>query len=264
MFRTRRSSAGYTLIELVVAMSVALILLVFFSIAFVNAYHDTFTSKAVSQADVGLQNAMDIIEKDVRYSIGFKPRNDAPFYDSYGTGTSSLPSNYYWNYTGSGSDSRVLVLANYATNQRSESSTRQNIFTNTSQYDCATQMSYQPKLQYRVVYFVKDKVLYRRILTDTATALCPGQQAQAQKRSCPSEVFSGAHTGCFARDEAIARNVSKFSVDYFNDGEAMETQYQTDGEEDITAADSVRITLSLTMEPSKITRSNTLNITRVN
>ena len=186
MFRTQDSSRGYSLVELVVSITVFSIIVIVFGIAVTSAYHEAFASKARSQTTTALQTAMDIIEKDVRYSVEFIGVAKAPYGDIYGR-RNTQGANFAWNYNGYNAKSRVLILANYASNQREASSIRRPIYINKPNtfYNCSSQPEYLPKLQYRTVYFVNHGVLYRRILIDTTSPRCPGPKL-SQKQSCPA------------------------------------------------------------------------------
>ena len=46
MFRTQHSSRGYTLVELVVSITVFSIIVIVFGVALTTAYHEAFDSKA--------------------------------------------------------------------------------------------------------------------------------------------------------------------------------------------------------------------------
>lgn len=268
MFRMQRTSGGYTLVELVTVISVFSLIVITFGITLTSSYGSAFESKARSLADVSLQNAMDVIEKDVRYSTGFNNATSAPYYDIYGPGTVQIGgSGYIWNYRGSSPNSRTLILSNNASTARSRDNTRRPLFVNQpfGLISCMSGKEYLPKLQYRTIYFVRDRILYRRIVTDTSTSLCAGQPAISQKQSCPREAFAGTKPAvCKARDEAIARNVNKFTVKYYqNITTPIANQYAT-GSEDLSDAEHVEVSLTVSMPPSSKTRTSTLLITRIN
>ena len=269
MRHTPRFNRGYTLIEIVVAIMVFSIIVLVFGIALTSSYDAAFVSKARSQTAVTLQNAMDIIEKDVRYSVEFNGTTEAPYTDLYGRSTTQSANSYIWNYNGLGDDSRVLILSNYASSMRSSSDARRPIYIKRVDanliYSCTNMPEYLPKLQYRTIYFLQDKKLYRRILTDTTTAICDGQ-TQAQKQSCPATAFSGTTPAiCKARDEIVAQNVSAFSVTYYKDADTLvDNQYRPNGESFLIEADLVTVKLTLKMPPRNEAQTTTLQITRIN
>ncbi len=265
MSRIRHSSSGVTVVELIVVMVVMGILLAYFAAILTSLYGESFIVKARSQADSTLQAAFDIIEKDIRYSVGFRHTNQAPFVDTFGMSTAE-GSGYNWSYNGSGAENRTLLLVSNASNQRSSSTIRKPVYARTTSYNCLEQMVYQPKIQYMTVYFVRDNVLYRRILIDTITDRCPGQ-TMAQLQSCPAAVVDGglsATSACKARDEAIARNVTTLAVEYYDsNGDALENQYVSGHENDINDALGAKVTIKIA--PNKdVERSRSMRITRVN
>lgn len=265
MSRIRHFSSGVTVVELIVVMVVMGILLTYFAAVLTSLYGESFIVKARSQADSTLQAAFDIIEKDIRYSVAFKHSNQAPFVDTFGMSTTE-GANYTWSYSGSGAESRVLLLSSNAINQRSSSTIRRPVYARTTSYNCAEQMVYQPNIQYMTIYFVRDSVLYRRILTDVTTDRCPGQ-TMAQLQSCPAVAVEGglgAGSLCKARDEAIAQNVTALKVDYYDsNGDALENQYIPGHKDSVDGATGVNVTIKIAPN-SEVERSRSMRITRVN
>src|SRR5690606_29463721 len=115
--------------------------------------------------------------------------------------------------------SRVLITRSFSTSTNALDNARQPVFTNTPEFDCATQMYYQPQLTFLSVYFVKNETLYRRVLTDTTTALCH-VNAQQQRQSCPPYITSGRHASCQANDEVLLKGVTNFTVAYYQTSQA--------------------------------------------
>lgn len=265
MSRIRHFSSGVTVVELIVVMVVMGILLVYFAGILTSLYGESFIVKTRSQADSTLQAAFDIIEKDIRYSVAFNHTNKPPFADTFGLSTTE-GTNYVWNYSGSGVENRVLLLASNANSQRSSSTIRKPVYAKTAAYNCTSQIAYQPNIQYMTVYFVRDSVLYRRILTDITTERCPGQ-TMAQLQSCPAIAVDsglGATSICKARDEAIAQNVKALTVKYYDsNGDEIEKQYVPGYEDDIN--DAVGANIVIKISPNKeVERSRAMRITRVN
>lgn len=258
------ASWGFTLVELVVSMTVVSIIMLTIGVMFTSSYQEAFKTKGQSEADNSLQSAFDIIEKDIRYSISFNGTSGVnPFIDRYGMSTNAQSTPYGWNYS-----LPSLILTSYASNQRSSAVARHPVYENSpiSGFNCTNLKMYQPKIRYMTVYFVRDSSLYRRILVDKTTPRCNNEEV-AQKQSCPMDAFNSGtvNSSCEARDEELAQNVSALSIEYYNSsGDRIPQQYTPGGTEHIAEAQSVKMTLRITPPPGNHSRSRTMQITRIN
>lgn len=228
-FHTKQ--AGYTLVELLVAiLLVGVVLSVFISAQLSMANTATRQRAQLSMISES-QTALSIIERDVRLALAFETTLPAPFSDTYGPTNTNEGWTGSWTYKGNipsdpGSPQKALILRQNSSVLHPFALNRtpvyiQGFVTNPyaatePTYNCTTGVSgaltINYKLPYIQLYFVRNNTLYRRIITDTATALCNGPQYQ--KTSCPREDTTPA-TSCKAKDEAIAQNVKAFSVTYY-------------------------------------------------
>lgn len=258
MKHTKHSSPGFTLVELVVTMTVLAIL----SSAIFTIYIDNYrqSSRMVTQAslDATAQLGMSVLEHDVRYSFAFSTSMPAGFSDPYGRDNGGTPV----TYSGTSSTTRSLLLSQYATTTNALGNTRQAVYKQGA-FSCATNLYDNPKLPYLIVYFVRDNSLFRRTITDSTTATC--NPPQYQKQSCPPSV-SPWNAICKAADEVIAENVSGFAIDYYSGTDTSPTDvYSSSDPAVLDTMDSVGITLTLaTQGSSPIASTTTMRITRVN
>lgn len=175
------------------------------------------------------QIALDIIERDVRYSASFNTSVPSQFNDPYGATGLGVGGANAWSHKGvpASITLRVLLLRSYATTTNPYALDRKNVFVNgsvtnlyattDSALNCTTKLNVNPKLPYYTVYFVRNGNLYRRILIDNnPSSLCsaPGN-SQYQKLSCPPESRSTWNSACQTQDELIASNVDKFQIEYY-------------------------------------------------
>lgn len=210
------------------------------------------------------QLAMDTIEQDIKISTAFNQTVVAPFSDSYGPNNSGDA----WSFGGTSAQSRTLILSGIATTSNSSTSSRTPVYVAGGIYDCsAAQMAYNAMLTYRIIYFVREQTLYRRVLTDnTGPSLCNGPYSQ--KQSCPGELSGGWNAVCAARDEIVARSVTTFSVTYYTQQQStsLSTIYADMNPDDMAQADDAEITLNLTRKSGGIdvTTNQKLRVARLN
>lgn len=170
---------GFTLVEMLITITLVSAL----ALVVANFIADWLQTSDSSQARTNLlsnaQSALDNITDDIRLS-GTADQNNR-WADTYAPG----------NQFGWQSDGDTLVLARIATTAQNEV-----IFSDPAQY--ITEKD-------NVVYFVADKLLYRRVIsaddpTSAAVTTCPAANATA---ACPA-------------DRMIARDVTALSITYYD------------------------------------------------
>ncbi len=256
MLPTRHfNSRGVTLIELLIVVTLIPLIIVSFIVVLDKVMQDAAESTARAQLSSDVSFASDWLEKDIRTAVSFESATAPPYNDSYDPATG-------WDYAGTASGNRVLILSLPSTTLRDGTSNREITYEDGG-YNCSTQMTYNPIMTYRAVYFVNEGTLYRRILTDTTTPTC---NAQIQLQSCPEADKLSWPSGCEAQDEVLATNISQFSIDYFNsnDDDPLEDVYTDDSL--LITAKTVGITLKAakTIGNSTVDASVSLRTARIN
>jgi len=209
-----------------------------------------------------LEFAADWLERDVRFASVFNPGVTTPFADSY------APSGG-WSYMGQGINKRVLILSSPASSLRQGTDTRVPTYIDGPEFDCSpAQMTYNPTLYYRSIYFLDGNTLYKRYLVDQTTPTC---NSRIQKQSCPASQKASWPTLCGASDETIATNVTQFNVDYYtskdeNPDTNLPIPNQYSDPEKLGDAESVALQLTMTQPDSAkpVTATIKIRTTKVN
>ena len=263
MSHTSPSESGFTLIELLLV--IALIPLVVGSFIFTLYEVSNSSSHKAFQLDMDddSRQAMHSIEQDVRTATAFHSEIPASFTDAYGPDNTGSD----WSFAGSSSDLRVLLLTKVATTSISGNGNRTPVYIDSPTYNCTTELLLNPPLLYMVVYFVRDRTLYRRILTDTNSPTCG--ETMTQKQSCPGDLSDSWDASCLARDEVRAHNVSSFKIDYYSQRQTTPASavYTDPLPADMTMLDDAEITLGLAGDTGYRASQNsiqTLRIARLN
>lgn len=285
-------SKGYTLVELMLAVILSGVVVTVFIGALLNMVATATLQKTQLELNQKNQIALDIIERDVRLALAFATTvpttTPATFKDNYGPNNTNEDWTGSWSYKGDSANRRVLILKETATTTHPLRAVRAPIYVdarvtnvyeinatfNCSVYNQSTNptgaLTYNPKLPYYLVYFVRDNTLYRRTLTDTSTTLCNGPQYQ--KQSCPA-IDTSRPVTCLANDERIANDVASFTIDYneivYPSGVATSTDinaYSSNSADIFRDISNVNVTLQLQKTVSGKSRSSTLsvNVSRVN
>lgn len=265
--RMTRRQSGMTIVEIVVVMTVLGILFPVFSFILAT-YRDTYSLNDQVTMNSATKQALWYMDDKVRVAYSFSATVPSPFTDAYGPHDAGTAGAEAWSYKGDSSTSRVLITKSYATTTNALNSGRQPVFMNTPEFNCTTEMSYQPQLPFMTVYFVKDETLYRRVLTDTTSALCAGN-VQQQKQSCPPYITSGLHASCQANDEVLLSNVSNFSVAYYQVSQAgsstqIDSGYTSIDPDILIEADYAVVTIGTSTRGGTVTNEVTQRMTKVN
>lgn len=242
---TRQS--GFTVVEMIIVIAIIPIILVIFSTIFVNASIDSLRSNAKTGLSIQAMRSLNFIEQSVKTSREFLETTPTNYSDPFASTSGSSSS---WSFRGKSADSRVLILDQYATTSNALSLHRLPVYKKDAPYSCSdpTRKLYNEKIHYLNVFFVKDKVLYRRTLTDRVSTPCP-DDVQAQKQSCPPDNLSSNNCYDKVRDEILATGVDSFSVKYYDVDATLDNAYDSSGI--IKAADKVEVTIKLSDENKK-------------
>lgn len=263
----RRQQQGLTIVELLVVMVVLGILFPIFSFILAT-YRDTYTLNDQVKMSTAAKQALWYMDDRVKVASTFMATAPSPFSDAYGPHDAGTAGAEAWSYKGDSTTSRVLITRSYATSTNALNTGRQPVFVNTPEFNCTTQMYYQPQLTFLSIYFVKNETLYRRVLTDTTSSLCAGN-TQQQRQSCPPYITSGRHVSCQANDEVLLTNVANFSVAYYQTTQAgsstqIDSGYTSTDPLILSEADYAMVTVLMTTRNGTVTHEVTQRLTKVN
>lgn len=250
-------------------ITIGIIALLFPLFAFIlDMYHDSYYLDDRMKMDATSKQALWYMEGEVRTANNFLTAIPSPFTDAYGPHDAGSSGSEAWSYKGDSSSSRVLIVRNFATTTNALGNGRTAVFENTASFNCTTQMHYQPQLPYITIFYVKNSVLYRRVLTDTTTALCAGN-TQQQKQTCPPYITTSRDATCQANDEVLASQVSSFTVAYYQSSSAgtsvaLDPSYTSTDPTILSTADYAIVTLTSTARNGAVTSTMTQRMTKVN
>lgn len=276
-FPTKKCSAGFTIVELLIAVSLSAVVVTVFIALLFSTYQASGRNKLLLSMTSSMQIALSQMERDVRYSAGYDKSVAVPFNDS-----NSPAGGWTYKGTPASPENRALLLRSYATVNNPFSPQRQSAYVdgrlpnpyvvedpllNCSITPPAGALYLNPQLPYMTIYFLSNGSLVRRILTDTTTTLCNGASVY-QKQSCPG----GTGGSCRAKDEVILENVSSFAIDYFQQLDtpiptfSLLDVYADTNPDDLAAADNISITLTVqnTLGGETISRSMSVTVSRIN
>ena len=191
--RIGKTGAGFTLIELIISMTVLTILagLLF------GPFDDLYTSNTrnlKSIVQVGdTRSALRAVQQQVELSNGFLASNSV----------SDPLRSTAWSWTGSSTTDRVLITSSYAT---TTSGVNKQILT-TGSPACTPEIN-------NSIYFVDNRVLYRRTLTNNNNSVTPcAGGSWDQRHTCAPR---STNARCQGSDAKLADNVTAFSVQYYD------------------------------------------------
>ena len=265
----RSGEKGLTIVELVLVIVLLGILFPIFASLLVTMYHDSFYLNDKVKSSAQITQALFYMEENVRSANSFQTAVASRFSDFYGAHNAGTAGAQAWSHKGDSVKSRVLITQNYSTTTNSLNSGRQPVFTNSPSFNCTTELYYQPQLTYMTLYFVKDQTLYRRLLTDKVTPLCPSN-TQQQKQTCPPYISDASrHGSCEAYDEALVNNVTDFTVAYYQvsiDGTSkqIDDTYTSTDAMVLAPADYATVTITVSSRGGAVSNTMTQRMTKVN
>lgn len=265
----RSNEKGFTIVELSLVIVLLGILFPIFATFLVSMYREAYHLNDKVKSSSEISQALQYIEENVRSANAFQTGIQGAYSDFYGPRNLGTAGAQAWSYKGDSATSRVLMTQNYSTTTNAFNSGRQPVFIDGPGFNCTTQIYYQKQLTYMTIYFVKDGTLYRRLLTDKTTSLCPSN-TQQQKQTCPPYISDATRDlSCEAYDEVLANNVTNFTAEYFQAsvdgvGTQIDPSYSSTDATVLSAADYVNVTIAVSSRGGDITNTMTQRMTKVN
>ena len=273
---SKESGFGFTIVELMIAITVLSLLTPIVVFNFGNYFQDNITSLATTTQDTDTQTALGAIATDLRVATGYRASLGVAGVTPLGS-DSGATGNVDWSYcgtavTGTTCDgvttndyvtSRVLIAYNFLTDGPADRTTRMPIFINDgSSFSQAT----STPATYAFVYFVApDRAnssknnLYRRTIVDVNTTTNVFRNVSAstglwscatsnpsptvcatpyQKTSCASTMVTSHSSTCLVSDAVLLYDVKSFWVDYYDSSNNKIANYYSSNATNAAAAAS--------------------------
>lgn len=209
------TSAGFTLIEMLVIAPIVLLVIGGFIALMVSMIGDILATRDYNTMVYNTQDSLNRIEQDVRLSALFLNT----------TGTTSPQQGTDNNYSGTAaftitSNNNMLLLSIPATDKNPVDSSRQIINYANQPNPCGATQTANKLLMTKVAYFVNNGSLWRRtILPPYDTNATPDNNTVCgvpwQQNSCVTGYVNDGH--CQTNDVELAKNVQSLTVQYFAD-----------------------------------------------
>lgn len=252
----KNRSQGFTIVELIVVISVLSILIGLIATTLLNFYLSNIaTINRTTQAN-DVASTLQSIEKNVSLASNFLSKTSgSALATPLGPENSAMP----WIFKTGEPNYNVLIVQNYATDGTSSDTARKLIY---SSADCKSD-----PVKNTLIYFVdSSSTLYRRTISGSPS-VCGG--TISQKTTCAPTATSSPL--CIGVDAVLSRNVSKFQIHYFANS-SDQTPVDPYSQSEVTAADTIRNAkaINITLETSeningKLNKyASTLRITRLN
>lgn len=202
---------GFTIVEMAIIAPVVVLTIVAFVTLVVSLTGDTVASRSTTQLSYNIQNALSLIESDIKYSSQFIEQNDVTLTSPQGLNNdTTVFDNVTSTYT-------ALILRSSASTDNPLSGPITPVYLSNSPNACGSaSVSQNTVMSYNIVYFVSNNTLWRRVLmrSDYGTAGCsvPWQQ--------PSCAIGQTAAFCKSQDVKVLENVSNFGVAYYLSGDS--------------------------------------------
>ncbi|MDK2898845.1 MAG: hypothetical protein PWQ10_32 [Patescibacteria group bacterium] len=249
---------GFTAVEILIIAPIVVLVIGIFITLIVNMTNQVLITKAADSLTYNVQNALNLIEQDVKSSNGFLTTNsfDISSPQGYNDDTTKFQNT---------EDNTVLIISSYATTGSPLSSNRSVVYLADSPNACTSQqVDNNDTIPINIVYFIKNNTLWRRTIMPSnyingcdpinKTAITPWQQP-----SC-SATASDTLSFCKTKDMNLVNGVGTngLNVNYYTDPSA--TDINTTASDTATTI-SVTITATNFIAGNDISRSNTVRAT---
>ncbi|NLA43144.1 hypothetical protein GX865_03270 [Candidatus Saccharibacteria bacterium] len=248
MLAYKNKQSGMTTVELIVAISIATLIATSLTAVLTHIFSTrTSLTRQMMVVKQG-QDAIDTISRDIRYTSRFLKSNSIPDVDQ------SWAPNGNWNFSGQDEKSRQLILEANATTKSYQNPDNKLVFEH-GPIECT---ALAPYVKNNIIYFIKDGNLYRRTIVPQGVTACP--EPIFQKQTCHN---TGVDEACLESDVLIARNVSNFSVNYYNnpyDNSPFEAYNPGLPDDSLNSVSTIRINLSIKHPSAQNVKEQTTSI----
>ena len=245
---SNKPHAGFTVVELLVAIVVISLLATLIMTTLFNYYGANVTSLGKTTQDTETTAVLRTIEKELSNASLFSAQLGVSA-TPLGPNSSANPWSYRSNMTVDPDKHRVVIATSYATDKPVSDNSRLVVFGNNG--DGCDEAKKVPMRVSSIYFTAKDTTqpgdiynLYRRTIVNPDNyAACPGNPA-VQKQTCAAGVTNPI---CKGTDATLLRNVSIFAVDYFSSANAtapIVNQYDVTSESLINSAKSINMTVT--------------------
>lgn len=266
LFTHPSSRPGFTLVEVLVVVPVVILLISSFVAAIVVVTGDALVARGRSDLVYSTHNSLDNIEQDIRLSEAYLPIGSILPVSPQGSNDGTLP------FVSLNSSSVLMILQTYATTTNPASSDRQIVYLSNQPNACGSAgVSSNTPLKLNIIYFIKDRSLYRRVIVPQNTsgsltqAVCSGSSSTTnvssiwQRSNCSDGLVNG--TTCLTDDdELIVSGIDSYEVKYYSS--AGSTTEIADSQLAKTA--SIKINAKKTIAGRDVEYSATMRATRRN
>lgn len=208
MQHNKQNYSGFTLVELLIITPMVLLIIASFVVVIVSLTGDALANREQLVQARDTQDALDRIEQDIRLSNRFLAENRVVLTSPQGVNNDTTKFVNVSATTGT-----ALILQSLATDKNPIDNTRNLVFLTNSPNACNSPLVTSNSPSYvNIVYFVKNNMLYRRVLTtynpSPVPCVTPWQQS-----TCAAGQVNG--TSCKSEDTILAKDVASISIDYF-------------------------------------------------
>lgn len=188
---------GFTLVEVLIVAPIVMLVIGVFISAIIALTGDALVESAKVSLLNDTQNAVDLIENDVKVSGAFLATNNMTVASPQGFNNSTQV------FTNVGlSSGEALILNSFATTQNPALSTRKLVYLAGEPNACGSaNISQNQTMTYNTVYFVRNNTLWKRnVFTNTYNSKKCASDTVWQRPSCAPGTTG---TLCLSQDEAL-------------------------------------------------------------
>lgn len=206
------ATAGFTLIEVLVVAPIVILMIGAFIVSVVTMTGTALRAQGNNDLIHNVQNALNMIEQDVRTSGAFLAQTNIPLQPGQslsGTGTTS--------FKNVAASERAIILSTAATTKSPFDPQKSLVYLKSQPNACGSaQLSQNEILPVNIVYYIKDSTLWRRSVAPKDYDVL-GCTLPWQLPSCTPSSTGVLPAFCKAQDIKLLEGISlaDFKIDYY-------------------------------------------------
>jgi hypothetical protein len=213
-FPSPKPHSGFTIVEILIVAPIVILVIGVFVSTIVSMTGEVLATRAANTLAYNTQEALNLIEQDVKLSGAFLATNNIALISPQGYDNSTA--NFH---NADATNGAMLILNIYATTSNPLSATRGLVYASDQPNSCnSTLINQNLPVMLNVVYFVKNSTLWRRVIAPSyyATIGCVNSSIGAPWQQ-PSCAPSASGVFCKTQDMRLVDGIASdgFSVKYY-------------------------------------------------
>jgi len=205
------TKSGFTIVEILIVAPIVILVIGIFVSTIVSMTGEVLATRAANTLAYNAQEALNLIEQDVKLSGAFLATNNITLQLGQGYDNDTTA------FKNVGTNGTMLILNTYATTSNPLTASRDLVYASDQPNSCGSAAVNQNlPVMMNIVYFIKDSTLWRRVIAPSFYAMV-GCSVPWQQPSCVPGYNPTTYPFCKTQDMRLVDGIASggFNVEYF-------------------------------------------------